>query len=79
MIWHLGFVLDGIRSLFRLVVLKCAFIFNSNIICKSEQLVVLFWCRQDQKGPGGADIYTITIAERGTYVHLDRCAADVWY
>ena len=26
--------------------------------CKSEKRVVFFWCRQDQKGTGGTEIYT---------------------
>ena len=51
------FVLDDIRSLFRLVVLKCIFVFKSNSLCKSEKLVLFFWCRQDQKGTGGAEIH----------------------
>ena len=34
--------------------------FKSNSLCKSEKLVVFFWCRQDQKGTGCADIHTIT-------------------
>ena len=25
---------------------------------KSEKLAVFFWCRQDQKGTGGTEIYT---------------------
>ena len=28
-----------------------------NSLCKSEKLVVFFWCRQDQKGTGGTEIY----------------------
>ena len=36
------------------------FMFKSNSIYKFERLVVFFWCRQDQKGTGGADIHAIT-------------------
>ena len=38
------------RSLFRLVVLKCMFMSKSNSLCKSEELVVFFWYGQGQKG-----------------------------
>ena len=60
--YHLRFVLDGIRSLSPLVVLKCVFIFKSN--SKSEKLVVFFWCRQDQKGTGGTEIYVFNGLEK---------------
>ena len=57
----LRFVLDGIRSHSRLVVLKCIFMFKSNSLCKSEKLVVFFWCRQDQKGTGDTETYFFTV------------------
>ena len=57
--YRLRFILDGIRRLFHLVVLKCVFTFKPNSLCKSEKLVVFFWYRQNQKGTGGADIHTI--------------------
>ena len=41
--YHLRFVLDGIRSLFRLVALKCFFLFKSNSLCKSEKLAAFLW------------------------------------
>ena len=49
--------MDGVRSLCRLVILIYILMFKSNNICKSEKLVVFFWCRQDQKGTGGTEIY----------------------
>ena len=41
------------------------FMFKSNILCKSEKLVVFFWCKRDQKGTGGTDIHTITMWRKG--------------
>ena len=41
------------------------FMFKSNSLCKSEKLVVFFWCRRDQKGTDGADIHTIKIWRKG--------------
>ena len=29
--------------------------------CKFERVVVFFWCRQDQKGTGEAEIYFLTV------------------
>ena len=56
------FVLHDIRNFFRPIALKCVFMFKSNSLCKTRtKLVAFFWCRQDQKGPGGADIHTIPI------------------
>ena len=40
--YHLRFVLDGMRSLFRLVVLKIVFMFKSNSYCKSEKSFSVF-------------------------------------
>ena len=57
--YHLRFVLHGMRNFFRLVVLKCLFMFKSNGLCKSEKLVVFFWCRQDQKRTGGTEIFVL--------------------
>ena len=66
--YHLRFVLDGIRSLFRLVILKCVFIFKSNRLVNPEKNVIFFWCRQDQKGAGGAEIYISTVwTNKGTF------------
>ena len=34
--------------------------FKLNSLCKTGKVVVffvVFWCKQDQKGPGGADIH----------------------
>ena len=36
----------------------CFFFQKSNGLCKPEKLVVFFCCKQDQKGTGGAEIYT---------------------
>ena len=36
-LYRLRFVLGDIRSLFRLVVLKCVFTFKSNSLCKCEK------------------------------------------
>ena len=78
--YNLRFVLDGIRSFFRLVVLKCVFMFKSNSLCKSETLVAFFWCRQDQKGTGGGDIHTVTVLRNGyVQANIERSTADVWY
>ena len=44
------------------------FMFKSNSLCKSEKVVVFFWCRQDQKGTGGAVIHTIITMWRRGYV-----------
>ena len=35
--------------------------------CRSGKLVVFFWCRQDQKGTGGTEIYILETRVR-------RCA-----
>ena len=51
--YHPRFVLDGIRSLFRLVVFEMCFHVQIKQSCKSERLVAFFWCGQDQKGTGG--------------------------
>ena len=66
-IYRLRFVLDGLRSLFRLVVLKCVFHVQIKQSCRSGKLVVFFWCRQDQKGTGGTEIYILETRVR-------RCA-----
>ena len=58
-LYHPRFVLDGIRSLFRLVALNRAFMFKTNSLCKSEILLPFFiLCRQDHKGPAWADKHT---------------------
>ena len=54
--YRLRFVLDGMRSLFPLVVLKCVFMFKSNSLV-NPTILLFFWCRQDQKATGGAEIY----------------------
>ena len=55
-IYRLRFVLDGMRSLFPLLALKCTFMFKSNSLVNPKDFV-FFWCRQDQKATGGAEIY----------------------
>ena len=57
--YDLRFVLDGVRSLFRLVDLTCVFMFKTNSLVHPKNLyqVVFFWYRQDQKGTGGSEIY----------------------
>ena len=79
-LYRLRFVLDGMRSLFRLVVLKCIFMFESNSLCKSEKLAAFFWYRQGQKGTGSGEIYIFLTVWRnkGTWVHCERCIPDVW-
>ena len=57
-LYHLRFVLDGIRSLFSQVVFEVCFHAHIKQSCKSEKLVVFLWYRQDQKGTGGTEIYT---------------------
>ena len=56
--YDLRFVLDGVRSLFRLVDLTCVFMFKTNSLVHPKNLyqVVFFWYRQDQKGTGGTVI-----------------------
>ena len=58
--YRLRFVLDGMRTLSREVVLKCLFMFKSNRVCKSDENIVFFWCRQDQKGTGGTEMFFLT-------------------
>ena len=55
--YYLRFALDGIRSLFRLVVFFMYFHVQIKQSCISERLVVFFWCRQDQKGTGETEGY----------------------
>ena len=55
------------RSLFRLVILKCIFIIKSNSLYKSEKLVVFSWCRQDQIGTDGTEIYIFDGLEKLGY------------
>ena len=45
------------RGFFRLVVLKCTFMFKSNSLCKFEKLVVFLWHIQALRGTGRAEIY----------------------
>ena len=52
--------------------------------CKSEILVVLFWCGRDQKGPGGAEIYIFLTVGRYKVVRVvgapvERCITGMWY
>ena len=49
--YHLRFVLDGILSICRLVVLKCV-TFKSSSTVNPKDLKVFFWSRQDQTGTG---------------------------
>ena len=47
--------------------------------CKSERLVVFFWCGQDQKGPGGAGMYSGVYIKRFGETRVRRCAPGVVY
>ena len=57
------------KTFFALVASKCIFMFKSSSLCKSEKLVVFFWCRQYQMGPGRNEMYTISGMEK--YGHAD--------
>ena len=61
---RLRFVPDGTCTLFHLIVLKYTFIFKSNGLCKPEKIVILFWCRQDEKGTGGTEIHIFNGLEK---------------
>ena len=65
--YHLRFVLDGILSICRLVVLKCV-TFKSSSTVNPKDLKVFFWCRQDQKGTG------IYIFQRFGEIRSRKCA-----
>ena len=47
------------------------FIFKSNSLCRSEKLAV-FFCRRNQKGTGGADIYWY-VCKNGLKKRVRRC------
>ena len=60
--YRLRFVLDGMRSLFPIliVVLEYMFVFKLQS-CESERLQVFFSCKQDQKGTDRAKMHIFVV------------------
>ena len=55
-------VLDGRRGSFPLAVLKCIFTLKKKGLV-NPKIIRVFWCRQDQKETGGAEIYFLRLKE----------------